>query len=120
MTVIVCQEVDIGLAPDIGSLAFLPKITGNDSLVRELAYTARPFSANEALKLGLISKLIEGGREEVIKEALELAKLIATKSPIAVASAKHLISHSRDHTVAENLSYTTVWNSAALMTKVRW
>jgi len=28
------KEVDIGLAPDIGTLAYLPKITGNDSLVR--------------------------------------------------------------------------------------
>lgn len=113
------QEVDIGLAPDIGSLAFLPKITGNHSLVRELTYTARSFSANEAQKLGLVSKVVEGGREEVIKEALELARLIATKSPVAVASAKHLISHARDHAVDENLSYTAVWNSAALMTKVR-
>jgi delta(3,5)-delta(2,4)-dienoyl-CoA isomerase len=112
------KEVEIGLAPDIGSLAFLPKITGNDSLVRELTYTARPFSAIEAEKLGLVSRVVEGGRDEVIKEALELAKLIANKSPVAVASSKHLISHSRDHSVAENLAYTSVWNSAALMTKV--
>jgi len=111
------KEVDIGLAPDIGSLAFLPKITGNHSLVRELTYSARSFSANEAQTLGLISKVIDGGREEVIREALDLARLIATKSPVAVASAKHLITHSRDHAVGENLSYTTVWNSAALMTK---
>jgi len=111
------KEVDIGLAPDIGSLAFLPKITGNHSLVRELTYTARPFSAIEAEKLGLVSKVVQGGRDEVVKEALDLAKLIANKSPVAVAGAKHLISHSRDHGVAENLSYTSVWNSASLMTK---
>jgi len=111
------KEVDVGLAPDIGSLAFLPKITGNQSLVRELTYTARPFSAIEAEKFGLVSKVVQGGREEVIKAALELAELIAAKSPVAVAGAKHLISHSRDHSVQENLSYTSVWNSASLMTK---
>jgi len=72
----------------------------------------------EAEKLGLLSKVVKGGKDEVVKEALELAKLIASKSPVAVATSKHLISHSRDHTVAENLSYTSVWNSAALMTKV--
>lgn len=110
--------MDIGLAPDIGSLAFLPKITGNHSLIRELTYTARPFTAVEAEKLGLVSRVVEGGRDEVIKEALELAKLIAEKSPVALASAKHLISHSRDHSVPENLSYTSVWNAASLMTKV--
>lgn len=91
------KEVDIGLAPDVGSLAYLPKITGNQSLVRELTYTARPFVANEAEKLGLVSKVVEGGRDEVVKSALELAKVIATKSPIAVSSSKHLITHSRDH-----------------------
>ncbi|KAF8800995.1 Delta2-dienoyl-CoA-isomerase [Phlegmacium glaucopus] len=110
------KEVDIGLAPDIGSLSYLPKITGNQSLVRELTYTARPFVASEAEKLGLVSKVVEGGRDEVVKSALELAKFIATKSPIAVSSSKHLLTHSRDHSVPENLAYTSAWNAAALMT----
>lgn len=89
--------MDIGLAPDVGSLAFLPKITGNHSLIRELTYTARTFSAAEAEKIGLLSKVVEGGRDEVVKAALELAKFIATKSPVAVSGSKHLITHSRDH-----------------------
>ncbi|CAA7263596.1 unnamed protein product [Cyclocybe aegerita] len=115
-TSFIIKEVDVGLAPDIGTLAFLPKITGNHSLVRELTYTSRPFSAAEAEKFGLVSKVVVGGREEVIKESLELAKVIAAKSPVAVASAKHLITHSRDHTVAENLASTAAWNGAALQT----
>jgi delta(3,5)-delta(2,4)-dienoyl-CoA isomerase len=89
--------VDIGLAPDVGSLAFLPKITGNHSLIREFTYTARTFSAAEAEKIGLLSKVVEGGRDEVVKAALELANFIATKSPVAVSGSKHLITHSRDH-----------------------
>lgn len=130
------QEVDIGLAPDIGSLAFLPKITGNHSLVRELTYTARGFSADEARELGLVSRVVEGGRDEVVREALALATFVAGKSPVAVSSAKHLITHSRDHryvpptslfcrrvgncldSVPENLAYTGAWNAAALMTNV--
>ncbi|PPR08073.1 hypothetical protein CVT24_010534 [Panaeolus cyanescens] len=111
------KEVDIGLAPDIGTLAHLPKITGNLSLVRELTYTCRSFSAAEALSIGLVSRVVNGGKEEVVKEALELAKVIASKSPIAVSSAKHLITHSRDHSVPENLAYTGAWNAHALMTK---
>lgn len=97
--------MDVGLAADIGSLAYVPKITGNQSLIRELAYTARPFTALEAEKAGLVSRVIEGGREEVIAAALDLAKTIAVKSPIAVSGTKHLISHARDHSVAENLEY---------------
>lgn len=111
------KEVDIGLAPDIGTLAHLPKITGNLSLVRELTYTGRFFSAAEAEKLGLISKVIDGGHDAVVTAALDLGKVIATKSPVAVAGAKHLITHARDHSVAENLNYTGAWNAAALMTK---
>ncbi|KAF8628834.1 hypothetical protein AX17_005894 [Amanita inopinata Kibby_2008] len=110
------KEVDVGLAPDIGTLAFLPKITGNLSLVRELTYTARPFGADEAERLGLVSRVVQGGREEVIAAALELARVIASKSPVAVACSKHLITHARDHTVQENLGYTAVVNSSQIMT----
>ena len=48
------KEVDVGLAADIGTLQRLPKIVGNDSLVRELVYTAKNFTPEEALKLGLV------------------------------------------------------------------
>jgi delta(3,5)-delta(2,4)-dienoyl-CoA isomerase len=35
------QEVDVGLAADVGSLQRLPKVIGNNSLVRELCFTGR-------------------------------------------------------------------------------
>jgi delta(3,5)-delta(2,4)-dienoyl-CoA isomerase len=37
----VLQEVDVGLAADVGSLQRLPKVIGNNSLVRELCFTGR-------------------------------------------------------------------------------
>ncbi|KAG2126438.1 Delta2-dienoyl-CoA-isomerase [Suillus cothurnatus] len=108
------KEVDVGLAADAGTLAYLQKITGNQSLARELAYTARAFSSDEAEKLGLVSRVVEGGRDAVVAAALQLAKDIASKSPVAVTGTKHLLLHARDHSVAENLQYTATWNSAAL------
>ncbi|KAK7457256.1 hypothetical protein VKT23_010555 [Stygiomarasmius scandens] len=111
------KEVDIGIAADVGTLAYLPKITGNMSLVRELAYTADWFSAAEAEKAGLVSRVVEGGRDDVLAASIELAKRIASKSPVAVAGTKKLITHARDHSVAENLDYTVIWNSATLQTK---
>ena len=89
--------MDVGLAPDIGTLARLPHAASNASLAAELTYTARPFSAEEALKLGLVSRVVEGGRDKVVKEALELAEEVARKSPVAVMSAKRLLIHARDH-----------------------
>ena len=57
-----------------------------------------------------------GGRDQVVQAALELAKTIAAKSPIAVSGTKRLISHARDHPVEENLVYTQSWNAHALVT----
>ena len=62
------QEVDIGLAPDLGTLAYITEITGNLSRARKHAYTARTLTAAEAGKLGLLSKVIDGGRDQVVVE----------------------------------------------------
>ncbi|KAF5391064.1 hypothetical protein D9757_003095 [Collybiopsis confluens] len=111
------KEIDIGLASDMGTLVYLPKITGNLSFIREMSYTAQWFSASKAEQVGIVSKVVEGGKDEVVAAALELAKLIASKSPIAVSGTKRLISYSTDHSVAESLEYTEIWNSAMLQTK---
>ncbi|KZT68475.1 ClpP/crotonase [Daedalea quercina L-15889] len=115
-TVFSIKEVDVGLAADIGTLARLPKIAGNHSLLHEFAYSARDFSAAEAEKLGLVSRVVQGGRDEVLTAALQTARTIATKSPIAVLGTKHLLLHARDHTVQENLDYTATWNGVMLQT----
>lgn len=108
-------------------------MTGNASLLYELALTARNFGPEEAVKLGLVSNVVKGSREEVTKEAIKLATLIAcqslsfalprcvgkgeeltlddvtAKSPIATLSTKHLLNYSREHSVQEGLDYTAVW-----------
>lgn len=71
------QEVDVGLAADVGSLQRLPKTSGSASLLYELALTARNFGTAEAEKLGFVSKVVPGGRDGVLKAALETAKVIA-------------------------------------------
>ncbi|GJE89241.1 ClpP/crotonase [Phanerochaete sordida] len=108
------KEVDIGLAAGLGTLARLPKVAGSRSAVRELAFTAREFGAAEALRMGLVSRIVSGGRDEVVAAALDTATLIAQKSPIAVLGTKRVLLHSRDHTVQSNLNYVAVWNGAML------
>ncbi|PBP20553.1 enoyl-CoA hydratase/isomerase family protein [Diplocarpon rosae] len=54
--------------------------------------------------------------EKAIAAALEIAGLLASKSPVAVQGTKELLNHARDHTVADSLRYTGVWNSAAIQT----
>ncbi|WVO18569.1 hypothetical protein L204_106288 [Cryptococcus depauperatus] len=107
-------EVNIGLAADIGTLQRFPKIVGNDSKVRELALMGRPFSAVEAEELGFVSEVVQGGREQVIARAIEKARVIASKSPVAVIGTKHILNHARDHSIEDGLQYVAAWNMSML------
>jgi hypothetical protein len=100
-----------------GTLQRFPKVVGNESWTRELAFTGRNFSPEEALKNGFISRIFET-QEEMIKESIELARQIAAKSPVAVQGTKHNLIYSRDHTVQEGLEYMAAWNASMLQTKV--
>lgn len=70
------QEIDIGMAADVGSLARFPKVVGNESFTREMAFTGRDFTAAEALQVGFVSKVVEGGREGVLGTRLSLSRLL--------------------------------------------
>lgn len=107
------KEVDIGLAADLGTLQRISKLTGNESWVREVAYTARFFTGVEAEKMGYVSRTFDSA-EALFKAAYELAQEIAGKSPVAVATTKESIKFSRDHTVEEGLAHIANLNSARL------
>ncbi|KAF2197895.1 ClpP/crotonase [Delitschia confertaspora ATCC 74209] len=111
------KEVDIGLAADVGTLSRLPKAVGNFSWVKEVALSARIFGAEEAIRVGFVSRVIPAGKAAAVEEGLKLAKLIASKSPVAVQGTKELLNYSRDRPVEDGLRYTAVWNSAMLQTK---
>ncbi|RPA98570.1 ClpP/crotonase [Choiromyces venosus 120613-1] len=109
------KEVDIGLAADIGTLSRLPKIVGSLSWVKDVTLSARIFSAEEALRVGFVST-VESDKEAAVRKAVEMAGLIAAKSPVAVQGTKAIVNWSVDRTVADGLAYTQVWNAAALQT----
>ena len=100
-------------AADIGTLQRLPRIVGNEGLVRELAYTARKMEAREALAVGLVSK-VEPSREAAMESARATARLIARHSPLAVLGTKMSLNYSRDHTIQEGLDHVRLMNSVFL------
>ncbi|CAD5215187.1 unnamed protein product [Bursaphelenchus xylophilus] len=115
-TVFNIKEVDVGLAADVGVLNVISKITGNDSWCRELAFTARDFNGTEGVEKGFLSRAFDT-QKECLDGALDLAKEIASKSPIAVQGSKLAMNYARDHTVQETFDYIKVWNSVHLQTE---
>lgn len=85
-------------------------------MFRELAYTGRIFTAEEAQKIGFVSQVAEN-QEQCMQKALDLARIIAAKSPVAINATKQSIVYSRDHTVEEGLRHILLLNMSLLQTK---
>lgn len=109
------REARLGLAADVGTLQRLPKICGHTSRIRELCYTGEDFNSEEAARIGFVSRL-STSHEQMISTALNICKMIARNSPVAVYGTKLSLNYSRDHSVQEGLDHIATHNSAALMT----
>jgi len=110
------KEASLGLAADVGTLARLPKIVGNDSIVRELALTAREFGSEEAKSFGFVSRVLPT-QALALEEAAQIAGMIAANSPVAVVGTKHNLNYARNHTIQDALDYVATWNAGMLQTE---
>ncbi len=106
------QEVNVAIVADVGTLQRLPHLLPQ-GLVRELAYTGRRFPAAEALHHGFLNRA-EASHEAAIAAGLELAREIASKSPMTIAGIKHVLNRGRGRTVEDGLEHVALWNSAML------
>ncbi len=79
------MEIKWGLIPDMGITQTLPRLVAID-VAKELTYTGRIVSGDEASALGLVTRTAE----DPLASALELAAEIAQKSPDAIQAAKRL------------------------------
>ena len=81
-------EVGLGITPGFGGTQRLSKLVGK-GMAKMLILTAETISADEALRIGLVEKVVEP--EQLIPVCEEIAKKIASKAPIAVAMSKTCI-----------------------------
>ncbi len=109
------KEVDMGLVADLGTLQRLPKLI-SPAMVAEMAYTARNVPADEALKIGLVNRVLPD-RTTLIDEVKGIAATIAAKSPLVIRGTKQMLLYSRDHTVPEALDYMATWNAAMFLSE---
>ena len=95
------QEINIGMVADVGTLQRLPKLLPM-GLVKELAYTGRRMPAAQALAHGLVTQVFDT-HEALVAGALQAAKEIASKPPVAIWGTKQALNYARDHSVEDSL-----------------
>ena len=78
-------EIRWGLSPDMTGTATLPRLVGPD-VAKELTWTGRNVTGEEAARLGLATRT----SETPLEDALALAREIAGKSPHAIRGVKRL------------------------------
>ncbi|MCG2667538.1 crotonase/enoyl-CoA hydratase family protein [Bradyrhizobium sp. GCM10023182] len=82
------MEIKWGLVPDMAGTPILASLV-RDDILRDLTYTGRIFSAQEAMAYGLATRICDDPRAA----ALEVAREIAGKSPDAIRAAKRLLNN---------------------------
>lgn len=80
------MEIKWGLVPDMAGTLLLRNLV-RDDILRDLTYTGRIFTGEQAFKLGLATRLTTNPHAE----ALESAREIAQKNPDAIRAAKRLM-----------------------------
>ena len=99
-------EINLGIIPGGGGTQRLPRLIGEGHAMR-LIMTGEMISASEAERLGLLEKVFEP--EELRDATLEMARTIASRSPIALQAAKESILAARRMPMDEGLKFERAW-----------
>ncbi|UPK68683.1 enoyl-CoA hydratase-related protein [Chitinophaga filiformis] len=95
-------EIKIGVMPGAGGTQRLTRAVGK-ALAMEMVLTGRFISADEALRAGLINRVVPV--ELFLKEAIQLASEVAALSPLAVKMAKESVLKSFESSLEEGLHF---------------
>jgi enoyl-CoA hydratase len=93
-------EINLGIIPGWGGTQRLARLTGV-GFAKELIFTGRTVDADEAVRRGLVEAVFEP--DELMEKTLEQARLLASKSPLALAAAKEAVNRAFQGEHAENL-----------------
>ena len=83
-------EVSLGVIPGAGGTQRLTRVLGK-ALAMEIILNNRTLSAEEALRFGLVNRVVPA--ELLLEESLSFAAELASRAPLAVASAKRAINN---------------------------
>lgn len=103
----------VGLVPDLGGLYLLSRVVGINK-AKELCFTARKVTAEEALTLGIANHVVP--HDDLMTEARAIAAKIAAGSPTAMAMTKNLLNKSSNSTMEQMLEYESYAQTIAYLT----
>jgi enoyl-CoA hydratase len=95
-------EINLGVIPGAGGTQRLTRASGK-SRAMEMILTGEPIDAQEALRLGLVSRVVPD--ELLVEDALALAASIATKSPLALRLAKEAVNAAYEMSLTDALAH---------------
>lgn len=94
-------EINLGVIPGAGGTQRLTRAVGKATAM-EMVLNDRRLDAQEALRLGLINRVVP--RERYLEEALTLAAEIAERAPLALRIGKELVNQAFETTLAEGIA----------------
>lgn len=94
-------EITIGVIPGAGGTQRLTRIVGK-VIAMEMVLNNRTLTAEEALHFGLVNRVVPV--ERYLEEALDLAKEIASRAPLAVRLAKEAINQAYETSLTDGLA----------------
>ncbi len=104
----------VGLVPDSGATWFLPRLVGS-SRAAEIALLGDSVSAADALRLGLVGRVVPG--DQLAAEATVLATRLAAGAPRALALTKRALNAAWAHDLDAALDYEAHLQDLAGRTK---
>jgi enoyl-CoA hydratase/carnithine racemase len=94
-------ETGIGIMPGAGGTQTLPRLIGK-ALAKELIWTGRRITADEALAMRLVNHVVDAGG--ALERARELARAIGRNAPLAIMQSKAVIERGADLTLADGMA----------------
>jgi methylglutaconyl-CoA hydratase len=109
-------ETSLAIIPGAGGTQRLPRIIGR-SRAKELVFTARRLTSQEALAFGVVDRAVAAG--QALPAALDLAREILPNGPVALRAAKEAIDAGLDRDRAGGLSVEEACYARVLPTEDR-
>lgn len=97
-------EINLGVIPGAGGTQRLVRAIGK-SRAMEYVLTGKTFNAQQAYQWGLISTVVDGSHDELLKQSIALADSISNKPKLAIKAAKEAVNLAYELPLSQGLEF---------------